>query len=245
MKSGSYIICTAPRSGSTLLCRLLAATGVAGDPESLFYRPSLDDWMNRMDVDPGALTGRDLLEVVFQAAIQKGRGETPVFGLRQQRPSFEFLCQQLANLHPSATTDLDRIERTFGPTHFIHMQRQDKVEQAVSLLRAQQSGLWHVAADGSEWERTAPPHAPSYNAEVISEYVRVLDDYDRSWNEWFDREGIEPIRVSYDELSEAPNSTLRRVLDCLGLDPRAANGIEPEIRKMADSTAVTPDNSSI
>lgn len=237
MKTASYIVCTSPRSGSTLLCRMLAATGVAGDPESLFYRPALDDWMTRLNVHAQGTTERECLDMIMRAAIRRGRGETPVFGLRQQRPSFDFLCRQLAILHPGAETDLDRIERTFGPTRFIHLTRPDKLDQAVSYLKAQQTGLWHVAADGSEWERTAPPRAPVYDAARISDCVGMLDGYDRGWNAWFHREGIEPVRITYDELSDAPGATLRLVLERLGLDPRAADGIEPEVGRMADTTS--------
>src|SRR3954464_12947795 len=32
----SYLVCATPRSGSTLLCKALEATGVAGDPEEFF-----------------------------------------------------------------------------------------------------------------------------------------------------------------------------------------------------------------
>ena len=34
----SYVVCATPRSGSTLLCALLAGTGVAGNPEEYFER---------------------------------------------------------------------------------------------------------------------------------------------------------------------------------------------------------------
>jgi LPS sulfotransferase NodH len=36
--SSSYVVCATPRSGSTLLCALLGATGVAGRPEEYFER---------------------------------------------------------------------------------------------------------------------------------------------------------------------------------------------------------------
>ncbi|MBT6203829.1 MAG: sulfotransferase, partial [Rhodospirillaceae bacterium] len=39
----SYVICTSPRSGSTLLCSLLAATGLAGNPCSHFHDPSISE----------------------------------------------------------------------------------------------------------------------------------------------------------------------------------------------------------
>ena len=95
------MICTSPRSGSTLLCKLLAATGVAGNPASYFYGPSVEDWLDRLDVTPdGTATERDILETVFRAAVREGRNGTGVFGLRQQRHSFEFLCDRLAVVHP-------------------------------------------------------------------------------------------------------------------------------------------------
>ena len=46
----SYIICTSPRSGGTLLCTLLTDTGLAGAPESLFYLPEVEDWARRLGV---------------------------------------------------------------------------------------------------------------------------------------------------------------------------------------------------
>lgn len=237
MKPAAYMICTAPRSGSTLLCGMLAATGIAGNPESLFYESALEGWMARMDVAGGTMTERERLAALMQAAIRMGRGATPVFGLRQQRPSFAFLCRQLALLHPEAETDRERIERTFGPVCFIHLTRTDKLAQAVSLLKAQQSGLWHVAPDGSEWERTAAHREPRYDARQISDCIDTLADYDRGWNDWFRREGIEPLRLSYDALSADPLAVLRQVLDGLGLDPQAADGVNPGVRKMADSTS--------
>ncbi len=54
----SYIICATPRTGSTFLCDLLAATGVAGAPDSFFMRDVdpvwAEDWMRRFRRDAGA-----------------------------------------------------------------------------------------------------------------------------------------------------------------------------------------------
>jgi len=43
-RPAAYIICGTPRSGSTLLCGYLAATGAAGDPDSFFRTQSIDWW---------------------------------------------------------------------------------------------------------------------------------------------------------------------------------------------------------
>ena len=228
-----YILCTSPRSGSTLLCTLLEATGIAGAPESLFYLPDLEDWRDRLGV-PTIADEHAQLTALIAAALEHGRAGTDIFALRQQRHSFAFLCQKLAVLYPDAPTDLARLQRAFGNTLFIHLTREDKVAQAVSYLKAEQTGLWHVAPDGSDFERTGQG-APAYDGDAIRAKVQTLTDYDRDWTAWFAEQGIEPLRLSYDELSTAPIATLHRVLESLGLDPQAAAGIEPGVRKMADA----------
>ena len=86
-----YMICTSPRSGSTLLCRLLRETGVAGRPGSYFHGATLKDWAENLDLpsDPPDITQ------IIDAALLKGRAFGSVFGVRQQSHSFALLCQTL------------------------------------------------------------------------------------------------------------------------------------------------------
>jgi LPS sulfotransferase NodH len=234
----SYVICTSPRSGSTLLCRMLADTGITGKPASLFYGPSVEDWLTRMKITPQeSATERDVLETVFRAAIDRGTAGTGLFGLRQQRPSFPFLCEKLTVLYPDEPTDRARLERAFGPTLFIHLTRHDKIEQAVSYLKAEQTGLWHAAADGTELERLSPHRDPSYDRDQIRACVETMTAYDNGWLSWFDQEGITPHRISYKDLSDDPVATLRTLLKRLGLDPAAAADITPSVKKLADETS--------
>ncbi|MDO8901388.1 MAG: Stf0 family sulfotransferase [Phenylobacterium sp.] len=233
----SYVICTAPRSGSTLLCRLLAETGVAGRPASYFHEPALDAWARRLGVSTGVVAAeREMVEACIQAALARGRSDNGVFGLRLQRPSFEFFFSRLALLYPDRVTERTRFERVFGRTLFIHLSRADKVEQAVSCLKAEQTGLWHVAADGSDVERIGPPREPEYDGEGLRAWVDTMIDYDRGWNAWFARDAITPVAISYDQLSGDPQGALRRILAPLGLDPAAADRVSPSLRKMADDT---------
>lgn len=234
----AYVLCTAPRSGSTLLCRLLADTGIAGNPGSHFHEPSLAEWLADHDLPevPGR-SERETVAAVFAAAIGHGRGGTPVFGLRLQRHSFAFFSEKLALLHPGPAGDAARMQAAFGRTLFIHLTRADKVDQAVSLVRAGQTGLWHRAADGSELERTAPPREPVYDGAAIAAAVAELSAYDRDWTTWFAREGIDPLPLTYDGLSADPAGTLARVLGALGLPPEAARGVTPGTARLADATS--------
>jgi len=236
IKFDSYIICTSPRSGSTLLCKLLAATGVAGNPASYFHEPSVASWASELGIVPEPWWGeRETLAGVFRAAIAEGNGGTDVSGIRLQRHSFNFFHEKLALLYPGEHADLARLRRAFGSTLFIHLRRRDKVEQAVSYLKAHQTGLWHVALDGSELERLAPPGEPVYDADELRKHVETMTGYDRDWNAWFQREGIEPMCVDYDALAAAPVRTVKEILGRLGRDRAAADGIVPGVRKLADS----------
>ncbi len=237
-KCDSYVICTSPRSGSTLLCKLLAKTGVAGNPDSYFHRPSISAWLDDFDLTPDAsISERDVLDTVFQAAIAEGSLKTGMFGLRLQRHSFDFFARKLAVLHEGFSNDAHRFHAAFGRTSFIHLSRRDKVEQAVSYVKAHQTGLWHMAPDGSELERLAPPRQPIYDADKIRAEFDQLTAYDRDWESWFETEEIEPLRITYETLSGDPMATLRRVLDHLGLDHKAASGVKPDVAKLADSTS--------
>jgi len=238
MRFGSYVICTSPRSGSTLLCKLLAATRVAGNPASYFHGSSVEDWLDELGLPPGtSAPDHDVLKTAFGEAARLGRDGTGVFGLRQQQHYLEFLREKLAIMRPQHRTDKERLESLFGPMLFIHLSRADKLAQAVSYLKAEQSGLWHVAPNGIELERLAPHREPIYDFDAVKGCVEMLTDYDRKWEQWFRLEAIDPLRISYDELSADPKGTLRHVLRRLGLDGAAADGIKPGVKKLADGTS--------
>lgn len=231
----SYIICTAPRSGSTLLCRLLAATGKAGGPDSHFHRPSLDAWLSDHGLTRADYTsGREATAAVFAAARTAGQAGTGVFGLRLQGHSFAFFLRQAALLFPDATTDADRIRAAFGETLYIHLSRRDKLAQAISMVKAEQTGLWHRAADGSELERLSPPQPPIYDARRIAKMMGTLTAQDAEWPRWFAKQGIAPLTLTYEDLSANPQRPLAQVLDALGLDPQLARAVRSPTARLSD-----------
>lgn len=232
----SYIICTSPRSGSTLLCRLLAATGTSGNPDSHFHSPSISAWMESFGLSADHLSSkRDVLTAVFDAAREYGTGDTGLFGLRLQRHSFDFFMKQLEFLNPGPSSDLQRIQAAFGETLFIHLTRSNKLEQAISLVKATQTGLWHKAPDGTELERLSAPQDPFYDADEIARNLSQLTALDEEWKAWFAKEKLEPLRIPYDALSADPADVLAQILDQMGLEREIAYGIDPPVAKLADA----------
>ncbi|QBX99566.1 sulfotransferase [Rhodophyticola sp. CCM32] len=233
----SYIICTSPRSGSTLLCRMLAATGRSGQPDSHFHKPSLSSWLKTFALSAADFASdRDALKAIFEVARKRGTGDTGIFGLRLQRGSFDYFMQQAGLLYPDQKSDLDRIQAAFGSTLFIHLTRENKLDQAISIVKATQTGLWHRAADGTELERLSAPQDPVYDADEIAGQLAGLSALDTAWKTWFEREKLHPLRISYEALSDDPAGMLAKILEALGLDQDMAQDIEPPVAKLADAT---------
>ena len=231
----SYILCATPRSGSTLLCDLLESTGAAGRPASYFRRQSIPRWAARLNVPVAGDEDMPIFDRRYvDAVIAAGKAETGLFGLRLMRESADDLSVWLDRLFPGPHNDRHRFEAAFGPASFIHLTRTDKVAQAVSRVRAMQSGLWHVAADGTARERIEPAGRAGYDRTEIGRYVEQLEAQDRGWDDWFRSNGIVPLRLTYEALSHDPRNVLATVLSALGIDPDIASGIEPRTAKLGD-----------
>src|SRR3954471_16518163 len=94
----SYLVCATPRSGSTLLCELLAATGVAGRPEEPFERllraglpRQPRDYFDRLadpaggrlaPLEPGAPERPEASRALWREALARGTTSNGVFAAK-------------------------------------------------------------------------------------------------------------------------------------------------------------------
>lgn len=218
-----------------MLCKMLAATGIAGAPGSHFHVPSLDAWLMDYGLKDGNYPSEiTAIRAVFAAAKQRGQANTDVFGLRLQYDSLPFFLSMLKRLHPDKETDRERFETEFGRTFFVYLKREDHLDQAISKLRAEQTGLWHLNADGSDLERENPTRDSGYDREILTAYVHEAATQNAGWSDWFNAQGVEPLALSYHELSAAPQVALNRVLGGLGFDPKLVGRTEVQTRKLSD-----------
>lgn len=234
----SYIICATPRTGSTLLCGLLAATGRAGRPDSFFMSGMDPAWAAELGLpDPSGRGTRTHAQAYLDAAIAAGRGDTGIFGLRLMRENLGDLMEMIDLVHPGQRSDPARLSAAFGDVLCIHLTREDKLAQAVSLVKAEQTGLWHVAPDGTEIERLGDPRAPAYDFARIDAQLSELEGYDRAWQDWFAAQGIAPLRIGYETLSEQPATELARICAALGIDAPDPGHVAPGVARLADRTS--------
>lgn len=234
----NYVLCSNPRSGTTLLCTMLAQSGGAGRPDSFFRQQSLQAWSDhwglraQVDVTSNAFSTR-----YFEAMRREGMNNTEVFGLRLMGPDLSFASAWLQKLHPGLANDVDRFKAAFGPIRFVYLKRLDKLAEAVSLQRAEQTGLWHQNADGSPYEQISPSAPTGFDAETLRAQMAELSALDEAWEVWFRTQNITPLRLTYEALAEDPQATLAQVLEYIGQDGALASTLIPPLRKLSDQTS--------
>lgn len=219
----TLVICATPRTGSTLLCALLAAAGSGGRPESWFRAEDRAEYEADWGVAPGDSAG------FLAAAIRAGSDAAGTFGLRVQAATLTPMLAELRGLF-GPLPDTFLLRRAFGRCDFVHIRRVDDVAQAISRLKAEASGVWHL--DGSE----PPPAAvPSYDAARLDALRAEAAAGNTLWDRWFTANGIAPARLVYEDFAADPASQVRSLLHRLGLPPAPGAGIAAPNRRMADA----------
>jgi len=224
-------MCATPRTGSTLLCGLLACAGVAGHPQSYFRRQGLQEYAAEWGV-PRSSDGGFAYADYLQAALAAGRTENGVFAARIMWETLEEVLGGLRAMSPGLPGGaVSLLERALGHTRFVYLRREDVVAQAVSLLRAEQTNVWH---DPVQATRPEPEHEAQFDFDEVHRRVQVINQHNAAWQEWFSSAGIEPFPVRYEELAVDPVGTSRRILDFLDLEVPSGRELAMQHRRLAD-----------
>lgn len=234
----SYLICGTPRSGSTLICEMLYRSGVAGRPNSYFREVDIAYWAGEWGVSLAEGTEAPGFDRAYLAAMRAaGAAGTGIFGLRIMYASLADAGRRLQRALGGAGDVPVLLRQVFGPLLYIHLSRGDKLGQAVSLVRAEQTGLWHLNADGSVLEGVEERPEPVYDGERLAAVLAELEEDDRAWEAFFAAHGIEPLRLRYEEVTKAPQQALAGIFARLGLEKSVALSMAVPTAKMADATS--------
>ncbi|TWJ19916.1 Stf0 family sulfotransferase [Micromonospora endolithica] len=143
---------------------------------------------------------------------------------------------KLAPVYPGLRgDDVGLLERTFGHSRFVFLRRDDVLAQAVSWLRAEQTGRWFVGGNGeisgdARWWERAPLRPRRHPG-----FVATIREHNAAWEAWFAACGIRPHRVRYEDLDRDMTQTVRDILGHLGLDvPAGGVPVVARHRRQAD-----------
>ena len=224
----SYFVCATPRTGSSLLLGLLESTGLAGRPESYFRQPDEQQWADRWGI-PGP--GHPAFDYAAFVRAARAAGTTPngIFGAKLMWGTLDEVVTKLA---PDTTgADLGVLEAAFGEVRFVYLHREDVLAQAVSWLRAEQTGTWQASAPAGPG---TPASEPRYDAAGVTALLATIAEHNAAWREWFAAYRITPYEITYERLTADLAGTTRGVLTYLGLDPAAARPVRARHRRQGD-----------
>jgi LPS sulfotransferase NodH len=199
-----YAICGTQRSGSNLLCELLSATHVLGRPLDYFNavgrraKGALE-----YPSDPQA----QLAEIIAS------RTPNDVYG-------FKFFAE-----NADALAGIDWFA-ALPNLRFIHLTRDDVLGQAISLVRAKQTGQWRstMAAHGE----------PHYDARAIRAELAGIARDDARWRTYFAANAIDAIDLRYETLVSAPKRATDVVALAMGI-PAPSGVVRPTLGVQRDA----------
>ncbi len=228
----SYLICTNPRSGSWLLSDGLAATSAAGNPREWFNVAEESQRTAQWHGHYGAAS----FERYLRHVLTLGTTSNGIFGVKFHYYQFADLAGRMANLDRFREFSLrEQISTAFPCAKYIWLLRTDKARQAISYYRAYASGDWWLLDTPQKASRANARREPAFDALAIREIERTLLQNEMRWRSYFAAAGVEPLVVTYEELSGEYLTVLPRVLEWLGVSAIREIPIRaPRLMRQAD-----------
>lgn len=180
--SYSFLICSMGRSGTSLLKFLIGTQGI--EP-------------------PRAFKPNDPIEDMESLCM--------TVWLRNIKEDIVVRCRAKLNISMHLT-DAEVLDTVFPGIKYIYLLRKNIVRQAISYVKAKQSGQWWLL------KRDIPfTHDFTYDPVAISHEMTKIFKYRQMWEDWFKSNKINPLRITYEDCVENPKPTLENIIDFLGL----------------------------
>ncbi|MEM1326475.1 MAG: Stf0 family sulfotransferase [Bacteroidota bacterium] len=209
----TYRIWFTPRTGSTLLCKGLEETCIAGCPGEFFNLVNNETLLEKYEVQNYA----QLKEKIWQL----GSSPNGIFGIKHSwhrthhQPLFEEL-RQLQTLDyqiskANATQDL------FPNAKHIFLTRRNKIRQAVSWWRAINNGVWHLEENQRQQDQMSFFEA-HYNFDALHHLFREASLRECAIQAYFTAEKIQPLTLIYEDMTADFPKTINQIIEYLEIN---------------------------
>jgi LPS sulfotransferase NodH len=224
----SCLICSIERTGSNLLCDALRRTGIAGRPRECF-RPIYFAALSNGSDSKAYMS-------YFDSIITDGTTHNGVFGAKVYWSHLKRLVIDIRQCPEFRTISARDLLKTLFPNlRHIRMILRDKVRQAVSFLKAQQTDIWWEMDPWVRALRLRAVNEPKFDAESIDHLVDYIWAHEVAWQQFFDTCGVQPLELVYEEFVEAYEATTLQVLQYLQIPvPQGLTITAPRLRRQSD-----------
>lgn len=183
----SVFVCFTIRSGSNLLAEWLERCGVMPRAREFFNIASIKRFVEERDIPTfGEFCQRLVVE-------RSARG---LFSAKVGLIQMMLLC------------DIGMVGDVFPRPRFIHIRRNDLLEQAISFCIADQTKAW-------TWDQR-PQREPIFNRQAIARKMSGIAMVNTMFEEFFKINEIVPYCITYEAFVEEPQRTVDGIADWLG-----------------------------
>ncbi|MEM7134537.1 MAG: Stf0 family sulfotransferase [Chloroflexota bacterium] len=224
----SYTIWFSQRTGSTLLCKALEETGIAGKPNEWLNVPGEPDLLVHYQVD----THAELQDYLWQLGSTSNGVFGLKFGFSEPRVTHHLdALRQFPDCPHDANSRVIIWHHAFPNSRHIFMTRRNKIRQAVSWWKAIKTQEWHRENGATE---AKPDLGDAYRFEAIDHLYDECSMREAGIQAFFSEGGIVPLTIVYEDFIETYSETIRQMLDFLGLDDKTVTIPSPYYVKLAD-----------
>jgi LPS sulfotransferase NodH len=207
------IVCSAPRTASSRLCRLMTAAGL-GLPKEYFNPTRMSQLCGRWGI-PDASQNPSAV-ATYVAALQAKRTRHGIFSVKMHYSQFNRSLKNVTG------------ETLFADATVIRIIRFDVLGQAASHRAALITGQWGTSVKD---QSTQLPISGIDLPPMLKQSIERIIDEEVGWMRFFAYSGIQPIVITHNEVSETPLVSIDRIAQAVGrqyeVDAVAAIGGQP------------------
>ena len=199
----TLLIAFTMRCGSNFLCEHLRANGI-GNPLEYFQYPfgvANRQFYDDLGVDYGDFTG-------FLDALIENKSVNDIFSVKIAWGHKNAFLDAIKKIDSS----IDSLEDFFPGARWLFLRRHDKVAQAISLWKAQKTGVW-VAKNSSMPVKEKPEYK---FFEILDSLMHILVE-DLFWERYFYERKIDPLTLYYEDYEQNVKNAVLMVARYLGV----------------------------
>ena len=228
----SYRIWFTQRNGSTLLCKGLEQTGIAGIPGEYFNVMDANSLCEKYDVAS--------YEALRQRLWDLGTTANGVFGIKHSLHStmhgkvFAEIKALKGIAEQNEIGEETLLSDLFPNCKHLFLTRRNKVRQAVSWWKAIKDNVWHLESK-AEHRNEADFYEKNYDFAALSHLFKEAALRECAIQAYFSKYNIQPLTFVYEDFVEDFDYTIQKIIDYLEIDYSELNLGKMFYRKTANA----------
>lgn len=209
----SYRIWFSQRNGSTLLCKGLEQTGIAGMPGEYFNVMEAETLCEKHSVQ----TYEELRAKLWEL----GTSANGVFGIKHSMYAdrYDKIFGEIRALKGLGVEvdEEELLSDIFPNCKHIYLTRRNKIRQAVSWWKAIKDNVWHLETDKTH-RNEAEFYEQNYDFAALSHLFKEATLRECAMQAYFSRYNIYPLTLVYEDFSDNFKAVIKQVIDYLEVE---------------------------